>query len=218
MNAIENFPLFVAAAIALNLMPGQDTLYILGQSLARGRGAGVSSALGISAGSMVHTVAAALGLSVILSTSALAFEAVKWAGALYLIVLGIRLFLERAESPMPVNATAEQPSHTWDAAAFQRGVLTNVLNPKVAVFFLAFLPQFVAPDAQNPVVPFLLLGSTFVLTGTVWCVVLALTAARFSAGVRANPNRLVWMRRGSGALFVGLGLHLSLTPSPASPT
>ena len=171
--------------------------------------------MGISVGSMVHTVAAALGLSVILSTSALAFEVVKWGGALYLIVLGIRLIKERAEPSLPGESSSASPVGTWDAAAFRRGILTNVLNPKVAVFFLAFLPQFVSPEAKSPVLAFLFLGFTFVVTGTVWCVAIALAAARFSAGVRAHPKRLGWIRRGSGALFVGLGLRLAFSRAPA---
>jgi len=208
MLDITNFPLFLVAAVMLNLTPGQDTMYIIGQSLARGRSAGVCSALGISAGSLVHTVAAALGLSAILAASATAFEIVKWAGAAYLVFLGVRMIFERAEK-LPNTTNAKVPNDgLWDAASFRRGVTTNVLNPKVAVFFLAFLPQFVSPNAGNTIIPFLILGVTFVCTGTVWCLMVAIAAARFSVRARSNPSVLRWIRRLAGGIFIGLGLKL----------
>ncbi len=214
MFGIENFPLFLAAALTLNVAPGQDTMYIIGQSLARGRAAGVWSALGISTGSLVHTAAAALGLSAVLAASSTAFEIVKWCGAAYLVFLGIRMMRERVDSAVTPDGTTE----TRDgAAAFRRGVTTNVLNPKVAVFFLAFLPQFVSPDATNTIIPLLILGATFVFTGTIWCLILALAAARFSARARSQPAALTWIRRFAGGLFIGLGLKLALSRSAITP-
>ena len=217
MFGIENFALFLAAAVMLNLTPGQDTMYIVGQSLARGRLAGVCSALGISAGSLVHTVAAAFGLSVVLAASATAFEVVKWAGAAYLVFLGVRMIFERAEDLPIVSGVTARHVGLWDAAAFRRGVTTNVLNPKVALFFLAFLPQFVSPVATNTVIPFLILGVTFICTGTVWGLVLALAAAQFSARARSNPAVLRWIRRFAGGLFIGLGLKLAFSRSSIVP-
>jgi len=214
---IENFPLFLAAAVTLNLTPGQDTMYIIGQSLARGRAAGVWSALGISAGSLVHTVAAALGLSVVLAASATAFEIVKWAGAAYLVFLGVRMILECVDTKPSAKGPSEPQGGVWDMPAFRHGVTTNVLNPKVAVFFLAFLPQFVSPNAANTIIPFLILGVTFVCTGTVWCLIVAVAAARFSDRARSQPAVLRWIRRLAGGLFIGLGLKLALSRSSIVP-
>lgn len=211
MFGIENFVLFLAAAAMLNLTPGQDSMYIVGQSLARGRAAGVWSAFGISAGSVVHTFAAAFGLSAILATSATAFELVKWAGAAYLVYLGVRMIFERVDRA--VLAPADLPR----ASAFRRGVTTNVLNPKVAVFFLAFLPQFVSPHAPSTGVALLILGITFVCTGTIWGLILALAAARLSARARSNPVILRWIRGVAGALFIGLGVRLGLSRVGAIP-
>jgi threonine/homoserine/homoserine lactone efflux protein len=217
MFGIENVELFIAAAVMLNLTPGQDTMYIIGQSLARGRVAGVWSALGISVGSLLHTIAAAFGLSAILAASATAFEIVKWAGAVYLVYLGARMIFERRGNlPDAAGTNASQDGH-WDAASFRRGVTTNVLNPKVAVFFLAFLPQFVSPTATNTIVPFLILGATFIGTGTVWCLIVAFAAARFSARARSNPAILKWVRRLAGGLFIGLGLKLAFSRSSVIP-
>src|SRR5256714_5923379 len=144
MFGIHDFALFISTGILLNLAPGPDTLYILGRSIAHGRRAGVASALGISVGSIFHTCAAALGLSAFLATSAWAFTFVKLAGAAYLIFLGIRALFER----QPELALPAHFKQRGAAAAFRQGVLTNLLNPKVALFFLAFLPQFI--DAAAP--------------------------------------------------------------------
>lgn len=217
MFGIENFIVFLAAAVMLNLTPGQDTMYIIGQSLARGRTAGVSSALGISAGAMLHTLAAAFGLSAILAASATAFEIVKWAGAAYLVFLGVRMMFERAESLPSPEPRQIRPHGYWDSAAFRRGITTNLLNPKVAVFFLAFLPQFVAPNTQRTVIPFLILGATFICTGTVWCLIVAVAAARLSARARSKPAILRWIRRVAGGLFVVLGLKLAFSRSILAP-
>ncbi|MEY2529861.1 MAG: hypothetical protein QOJ05_1951, partial [Verrucomicrobiota bacterium] len=143
MFGIHDFALFLTTGILLNLTPGPDTVYILGRSIAQGRRAGVASALGISVGSIFHTGAAALGLSAFLATSAWAFTAVKLAGAAYLIFLGVRALLERNQDlSIPAHFKQKDP-----AAAFRQGILTNVLNPKVALFFLAFLPQFIDANA-----------------------------------------------------------------------
>src|ERR1700732_1591251 len=141
MFGIHDFPLFLAAGILLNLTPGPDTAYILGRSIAQGRSAGVASAFGIMVGSIFHTCAAALGLSAILAASAWAFTAIKLIGGGYLLFLGIRMIVQRAEQLNLPSGFRRRTS----AAAFRQGVLTNVLNPKVALFFLAFLPQFIDP-------------------------------------------------------------------------
>src|SRR5256885_15158058 len=169
MFGIHDFGLFLAAGILLNLTPGPDTVYILGRSITQGREAGIASALGISLGSIFHTCAAALGLSAILATSALAFGTIKLLGGAYLIFLGIKMILDRRKHlSLPSNFRRRT-----SAAAFRQGVLTNILNPKVALFFLAFLPQFIDQASTTKVLAFLVLGFTFVTTGTIWCLVLA---------------------------------------------
>ena len=208
MFGTQHFWLFVVSGLLLNLTPGQDTLYIVTRSVAQGRAAGLWSVLGISSGSIVHTLAAAFGLSAILATSARAFVAVKLAGAAYLVYLGVRMLFERRHAE---NGPAAVPpaERAWDV--YRAGLLTNLLNPKVALFFLAFLPQFVAPDAAGRVAPFLFLGAVFVVNGTLWCLVLVLCASALSARLRGNPAGTRRLRRATGAIFVGLGARLALS-------
>jgi len=205
MLGIHDYWLFVATGVLLNLTPGQDTFYILGSSMTYGRRGGVASALGIGVGSVVHTLAAAFGLSAILATSSTAFTVVKLVGAAYLIYLGIRALISRpAVIPPP-----DQPGAARTGLAFRRGVLTNVLNPKVALFFLALLPQFIDTESSTKIVAFLALGFTFVATGTAWCLFLAVAAARIRGFFVRHPGGLANLTRASGALFVFLGLRLA---------
>jgi RhtB (resistance to homoserine/threonine) family protein len=205
MFGIHDFGLFLAAGFLLNLSPGPDTLYILGRSVAQGRESGVASALGISVGSIFHTCAAALGLSAILATSAQAFAAIKLFGGAYLVFLGIKMILDRRrELALPSNFRRRTT-----LAAFRQGVLTNVLNPKVALFFLAFLPQFIDPASNMKIAAFMILGLTFVTTGTIWCLVLAWFASSFGKRLRNNETVAQWLNRSAGAIFVFLGLRLA---------
>jgi RhtB (resistance to homoserine/threonine) family protein len=205
MFGIHDFGLFLAAAILLNLTPGPDTVYILGRTIAQGREAGIASALGISLGSIFHTCAAALGLSAILATSAIAFGAIKLLGGAYLIFLGIKMILDRRKQlSLPSSFRRRTTS-----AAFRQGILTNILNPKVALFFLAFLPQFIDPGSNAKIAAFISLGLTFVTTGTIWCLVLAWFASAFSERLRANETVVQWLNRTAGALFVFLGVRLA---------
>src|SRR4051812_47389821 len=169
MLGIHDFWLFVASGVVVNVTPGPDTLYIVGRSAAQGRRAGVLSVLGISTGVLIHTAAAAIGLSALLASSAAAFTVVRYAGAAYLIYLGLRLLMSRGnDSPAASDvAPTSGPRDGW--AIYRQGVLTNVLNPKVALFFLAFLPQFVDPGSTHRTLAFLSLGLVFVLSGTIWC-------------------------------------------------
>ena len=206
MAGIHDYWLFVASAILLNIAPGQDTLYILGRSVAQGRRVGVAAALGVSAGTVVHTFAAALGLSAILATSATAFFVVKLLGAAYLVYLGVCALWKPA-----IVAPSDRPIAAADAAkAFRQGLLTNVLNPKVALFFLAFLPQFVDADAPAKTTAFLALGLTFVTTGTAWVLVLAVASARLRRWLDRYPGAQAWIVRTMGGLFVFLGIRLAL--------
>src|SRR4051812_47533255 len=186
MLGIHDFWLFVASGIVLNVTPGPDTLYIVGRSVAQGRRAGAVSALGISSGCMLHTVAAAVGLSALLASSAAAFTAVRYAGAAYLVYLGARLLCGRENRgrkgdahSAPGTALAAGPTGAaW--AVYRQGLFTNVLNPKVALFFLAFLPQFAEPQSTHRTAAFLFLGLVFIFNGTIWCLGLAWFGAAVS--------------------------------------
>lgn len=196
---IEHYGAFVVACVVMNLTPGADTLYILTRSVAQGRRAGLWSALGISAGCLVHTTLAALGLSLVLATSAWAFTAVKVVGGVYLIWLGVTALFGKRQ--------AFQLGHTEPVGArklFFQGLATNVLNPKVALFFLAFLPPFVDPATGGPL-SFLVLGLTFFTTGTLYCLALVAVSSGFTAFLRRRPRAAELLGRGSGLVFVGLG-------------
>ena len=206
MSGIHDYGIFVASAILLNLTPGQDTVYILGRSIGQGRRIGVASALGVSTGTLVHTMAAALGLSAILATSATAFLVAKLVGAGYLLYLGVRAIV----SPDSVMPATNAVGGADTGKAFRQGLLTNVLNPKVALFFLAFLPQFVAVDTPARTTAFLLLGLTFVTTGTTWVLILALAAAQVRTFFERRPRVQAWISRAMGGVFVFLGLRLAV--------
>ena len=204
MFGIHDFGFFLVAGILLNLTPGPDTAYILGRSIAQGREAGIASALGICVGSIFHTSAAALGLSAILATSALAFGTIKLLGGVYLVFLGLKMIFERGgQLSLPSNFRRRTRN-----AAFRQGILTNVLNPKVALFFLAFLPQFIDPASNAKVLAFVVLGLTFVTTGTVWCVIVAWFASALSGRIRNNETIGRSLNRAAGALFVLIGVRL----------
>jgi threonine/homoserine/homoserine lactone efflux protein len=205
MLGVERLEFFLAAGLLLNITPGPDTLYILARSIAQGRKAGVASALGIATGSLGHTAAAAFGLSALLATSAVAFGAIKLAGAVYLIYLGLSLLLRRPREDAPHERLA--PQNLW--VIYRQGALTNLLNPKVALFFLAFLPQFINPASANKVPAFLFLGVLFTFNGTLWCLVLAWFASALSRSYRGNPGTRWLLRKATGGLFVGLGCKLA---------
>ena len=205
MLGIHDFGLFLAAGVLLNLTPGPDTAYILGRSIAQGPEAGIASAFVVCVGTIFHTCAAALGLSAILATSALAFGGIKLLGGAYLVFLGVKMILHRSRHlRLPGNFR-----HHTTMAAFRQGVLTNVLNPKVALFFLAFLPQFIDARSSAKVLAFLALGFTFVTTGTIWVLILAWFASAFSERLRTNQTVAQWLNRTAGALFVFLGARLA---------
>lgn len=208
MFGIVNFETFLLAGILLNLTPGADTMYIIGRSIAQGRKAGTLSALGISTGSVFHILFAALGLSIILTKSALAFDIVKYLGALYLIFLGLKTILKTSREKFVGKREEQIISYR---KIFLSGVLTNVLNPKVALFFLAFLPQFIDPHYVESPTPFLILGITFLTTGTIWCFILAYFASSLSNQIRKNYRVKKWLEKITGGIFLALGLKLALT-------
>lgn len=207
MLGIHDYWLFVATGVLLNLTPGQDTFYIIGRSIAHGRSIGVASALGVMAGCCVHTLAAAIGLSAILTTSASAFLALKIVGAGYLIYLGVRMLTARTPPLQSADITRDVTAWT----AFRQGMLSNLLNPKVALFFLALMPQFIDPESPTKVQAFLLLGFTFLTTGTIWCLVLAIGAARIRNLLIDRPRLLAGFTRASGAVIFLLGLRLAVS-------
>ncbi|ULU26338.1 LysE family translocator [Dyella terrae] len=202
---IQHFDAFLLACIVLNLTPGLDTFYILTRSGREGRGVGVAAALGINAGCIVHTLAAVLGISAILITSALAFSVLKYVGAAYLVWIGLRMLLTRGGAR---QATVTRGQGL--AAAFRQGMLTNVLNPKVALFFLAFLPQFVSMQAAHPQLGLLVLGLSFIGTGTVWSMALALLGGHIHRLLTARPRVGQWMDRVCGTVLLGFGVKLAL--------
>jgi threonine/homoserine/homoserine lactone efflux protein len=206
---IHDYGLFVLTGILLNLTPGQDTFYILGRSIGQGVRSGVASALGISAGSLVHTAMAAVGLSAILATSAVAFTIVKLAGAAYLLYLGLRMMLSRSTAASLTSGRAG--GNDSSLIAFRDGLLTNVLNPKVALFFLALMPQFIDPASDSKILAFVALGLTFIVTGTIWCLVLAFAAARLRNVFIRHPTRLSILSRAMGGIFVALGVRLAVS-------
>lgn len=208
MLGIHHYWLFIATAILLVITPGQDTFFILGRSLSAGRSSGIAAALGISAGSVIHTFAAALGLSALLATSPYAFMAVKLAGAAYLIYIGVRALLSRGNG-LPGNEDARRGDTDGRWSAFRQGVLSNLLNPKVALFFLALMPQFIEAGSPHKVGAFLVLGLTFVALGVVWCVVLAVAAAKLRGAFLRRPSMANVLNKVAGAMFIALGLKLA---------
>jgi threonine/homoserine/homoserine lactone efflux protein len=218
MPEAHSLLLFVAAGLLLNLTPGPDVLYIVSRSLRWGTRAGIVAGLGITAGCFVHIVAAAVGLSALMAASTTAFSVLKWAGAAYLLWVGFRMLLSRPTDDgvaqgMPA-AVAAGPVDM--KSVFVGGFWTNALNPKVALFFLAFLPQFIGPDASNKALAFFLLGTLFnfnaIFVNVGWAVLAGWTARRVGA-VRRGMH---WLERGAGALFIAFGLKLALSEAPIS--
>jgi threonine/homoserine/homoserine lactone efflux protein len=211
MLGIHDFGLFVVAGLLLNITPGPDMAYIVARSAALGWRAGAVAALAISAGCFVHIAAAALGVSALIAASALAFSLLKWIGAAYLVYIGIMML--RAGT-----ASAEAPATRMEQAAplraiFWQGFLTNALNPKVALFFLAFLPQFIRADAPSKPLAFAALGLVFNLNSAIWNLAVAAFAARLAA-TRPYARAQLWLQRAIGGLFILLGLRLALSERP----
>jgi threonine/homoserine/homoserine lactone efflux protein len=200
--------LFVLSGLLLNITPGPDTLYIVGRSTSQGWRAGAVASLGIGTGALVHVCAAALGLSAILAASATAYTAVKIIGAAYLVYVGVSLIRSKSSSRSSTVAPDSRPAAM--RGIFSQGFLTNVLNPKVALFFLAFLPQFVLSDAPSKPLAFLFLGMIFDVNGTLWNLLVAWSTARISSRFDAGGEFKTWFNRCVGSLFVFVGIRLAL--------
>ena len=212
---IVHLGVFCAAVLLLNLTPGPDTAFIVGQSVAHGRKAGMLSVLGISAGCCVHTLALSLGLSALLAASAGAFTVIKVAGAAYLIFLGVRMIVATLRrdrerdgdgtvlaAPMPRSA----PS---GSRTFAQGFVTNVFNPKVVLFFLSFFPQFVSTDSPSKGLAFAALGAVMIVISTVYNGAVAWLAGSITQRMRGAPLVRTWLERSVGAAFVALGARLA---------
>ncbi|KML60750.1 lysine transporter LysE [Burkholderia cepacia] len=209
MFGITHFGFFVLAVFLLNVTPGPDTAYIVGRSVAQGRGAGLMSAFGISAGCCVHALACAFGLTALLAASAAAFTVIKLVGAAYLIYLGVRMIVtKQAAAPSGTDA-AQAAAAKPLRQLFMQGFWTNVLNPKVVLFFVSFFPQFVSADSPHKAWAFLTLGAVFVAMSTVWTSLVAWVAGSVTQRFSGKPGVKKWLDRTVGSAFVGLGLRLA---------
>ncbi|APW36440.1 lysine transporter LysE [Rhodoferax koreense] len=219
MPDLHHLLLFVAAGLLLNLTPGPDVLYIVTHALRSGVRAGIVAGFGITAGCFVHIFAAAVGVSALMAASSTAFTVLKWAGAAYLLWIGLRMLFARpspgaSKTPDLIASSADGSSASGLKGVFFGGFWTNVLNPKVALFFLAFLPQFIAPGTANTPLAFLLLGSLFnfnaIFVNVGWAVLAAWMARRMGTVQRA----MRWLDRFAGAMFIAFGVKLALTDAP----
>ena len=208
MIGIHDLGLFVVAGFLLNITPGPDMTYIAARAAAGGFRAGVAATLGITAGCVVHTLAAAAGLSVLLATSAAAFTVVKWCGAAYLLYAGIRLVLSSVRAPRDATIETLLPPAS-PLRIFREAFVINVFNPKVALFFLAFLPQFIAFDAPDKALAFVLLGTVFNFNSLFVNLPCAWLASRAGRRWRGQADALHWMRRIVGGVFVLLAVRLA---------
>jgi threonine/homoserine/homoserine lactone efflux protein len=218
---IHDWGLFIAAGLLLNLTPGADMALVARCSATQGFKAGAAAALGVSAGCWVHISAAALGLTALLAGSTMAFGVLRWAGAAYLVWLGWSLLRSHHRTPTPGRQNLADPAAAGHRSAapptgfgrlFAQGFLTNALNPKVALFFLAFMPQFIAVDAPHKALAFIVLGGVFVVDATAVNLLLAWGVATLRRRLDGRPAMRrtgLWLNRGVGSLFVALGLRLA---------
>ncbi|GAB3103754.1 LysE family translocator [Lysobacter terrae] len=198
---------YLAAAVVLVLIPGPGTAWIVAQTVAGGTARGLRAGLGLETATLIHALAAGLGLSAVLATSALAFEFLKYAGAVYLVWLGIKAWRAGAESPVEPQTA---PATNGQERVYWRSVMTGVLNPKVALFFLAFLPQFVHPERGLVWLQFLVLGALLSMIGFSNSAMLSVMIGRFGRKLRGSGRFALWRQRALGSFFIGLGLRLAL--------
>ncbi|OPY99057.1 lysine transporter LysE [Bradyrhizobium sacchari] len=209
MLGIHEIWLFILSGILLNITPGPDSVYVIGRSMQMGWRGGAAAAFGISCGCFFHVAGAAIGLSALLMASSTAFSILKLVGAAYLVVTGLQMLWSR-----PVlAAVGDQGERSSLRRVFLQGVFTNALNPKVALFFLAFLPQFVAADAPHKPLAFLTLGLVFIFTGILWCLMLAAFAAKAAHRLRSSESVIAWVNRALGGLFIYLGIRVAMMES-----
>ncbi|HPI91837.1 MAG TPA: LysE family translocator [Deltaproteobacteria bacterium] len=207
MNDPTYWMVFFGAALALNLSPGPDLIYVLSKTIAQGTKVGLASAAGVWTGAFVHALAAAFGLSAILMTSAEAFTVVKYAGAAYLIYLGIQALRSRGSS---FDVSSNRAPDITPAQAFRQGVLVDVLNPKVAIFFMAFLPQFVRPDHGSPSMQLVGLGALIIVVAMPVETFFVVAASRTTRFFRQHASASMWLDRMLGTVLITLGVRLAL--------
>jgi len=203
---LHSYLLFVGASIVLQLMPGPDMIYMLSRCIAQGRKAGLMAAIGFNLGAYTHLSAAILGLSAVIAASAAAFTVIKWLGAGYLIYLGISTLRSRTG---PINLDTRGAAGPSGRIILWQSFLSDVLNPKVAMFFLALLPQFVDATDPHPTLRILILGLTVNVINLAGNVVLVLLATSVTASLRRTPSLSAWLQKALGATFVALGLRLA---------
>jgi threonine/homoserine/homoserine lactone efflux protein len=197
------FLTFLIAALALNLAPGPDMLYVIGRSVGQGRKAGIVSSLGVFVGCWLHILAAAFGIAALLRSSPVAFNVVRYAGAAYLIYLGIRMLAQKTD------LASQQLKSESLTSIFRQGAITNMLNPKVAIFFLAFLPQFIDAHRGSVALQIMVLGLIFNVGGTLVNLAVAYAGGTLGELLRRNQSIARLQRRFTGLIFVGLGLRLA---------
>lgn len=207
MIDLHTYFLFIGAVVLLVIVPGPDMAYMLARTLAQGRKAGIMAAVGINAGAYVHVMAAVLGLSAVLATSSVAFTTVKLAGAGYLVWIGLRTILSKS---VPLSIPSQRSALASNRRIFWEGFLSDLLNPKVAIFFLAFLPQFVVKESTLAIpVQLLILGVTANVVAVVVNIALVCFASAATSAIRRRTNVVVWLNRAAGALFIALGIRLA---------
>lgn len=204
---IENFWMFALSGLLLNLTPGNDMLYVIARSSGQGIRAGIISALGIGAGCIVHIIAAMVGLSALIAQSAVAFDIIRYVGAAYLVYLGIKSIVNKRKRAH-VNSQLQRHSNK---KIFWQATLTNVLNPKVALFFLAFLPQFINVHNGNTSFQILFLGSWFDIVGTVVNILVALLFGKIGSWLATRPRFLQWQERITGSILIALGIKVAFS-------
>lgn len=204
---VENFWVFALTGLLLNLTPGNDMLYVIARSSGQGTKAGVISALGIGAGCIIHIVAAVVGLSALIAQSATAFDIIKYVGAAYLIYLGVKSLLSKKHS-IKIDQHLKRLSYR---KIFWQGFITNVLNPKVALFFLAFLPQFIDIHKSNTALQILFLGTWFDVVGTLVNVLVALLFGKIGTWLSKSSTFIQWQERITGIILIGLGIKVALS-------
>ncbi len=206
MDSTSYWLLFFSAAFAINISPGPDLIYILSRTIAQGRKIGIASSLGVCSGALFHVFAAALGLSAILATSAIAFSIVKYIGAAYLIYLGWQAL--RSNGISFDTPKKGKKISVW--TAYKQGVLIDIFNPKVAIFFMAFLPQFIRPNMGSTSAQMLFLGFLVILVAIVVEFFIVITASQTTQYFRNNRKSAIWLDRLLGSILIGLGLRLAL--------
>jgi len=208
MYGIINFEVFLLTGILMNLIPGADTMYIVGRSISQGTRAGIYSVFGIITGSLVHTLLVSFGLSLILTKSIVLFNTIKIIGVFYLVYLGIKMILDKS------NIGFETSTNKLNLRKiYLQGLLTSLTNPKVSLFFIAFLPQFIHAKASGPI-PFLILGLTFTATGLLWCLFVAYFSSYITNKLRGNQKLGIILNRITGMIFICMGLKLLQTKAP----